>query len=66
MARIKISDLPTEFEISAAEMKSIQAGNTTLSSFTSHPWIIATPIATAIAVPTAIHDADSDEEEPSS
>ena len=64
MSRIKIEDLSKDREISKEEMKKISGGNP-LSVFNrlSNPWILSSLVASAIAIPVAIHDAD---DEPSS
>jgi len=55
MARIQISDLPEDSEISKEEMKKINGGFT--FSTLTNPWVIAGTVATAIAIPVAIHNA---------
>ncbi len=62
MARIQISDLPEDREITKEEMKKI-AGGFTFSTLTN-PWVIAGTVATAIAVPVAIHNAKDQPESP--
>ena len=55
MARIQISDLPEDSEITREEMKKINGGF--ILSTLTNPWVISGAIATAIAVPVAIHNA---------
>ncbi|MBW2053509.1 MAG: hypothetical protein JRF41_14640 [Deltaproteobacteria bacterium] len=58
MARIKIKDLPKDLKISPKEMKKITGGFTL--GLISTPWLLAPTVATAIAVPVALHGGDDD------
>ncbi|MBW2142326.1 MAG: hypothetical protein JRG97_14885 [Deltaproteobacteria bacterium] len=61
MARIKIKDLPKDLKISPKEMKKITGGDTfNTLGLSGSPWILAPIIATAIAVPVALHGGDDD------
>ncbi len=63
MARIKIKDLPKTQRVSREEMRKVMGGGE-LARFNfllSNPLPIAGTVATAVAVPVAIHDADDEE-----
>ena len=55
MARIKIKDLPKNITVSKEEMKKISGGYTSALNFLSSPWALAGIVATAIAIPVAVH-----------
>ena len=50
-------------ELSEQELESVSAGGPFVGSMLTSPWVIGGLIATAIAVPTAVHD-DEDDERP--
>jgi hypothetical protein len=58
MARIKIKDLPKDTFISKEEMKKVLGGNPLFTGFLDTPWILGGTIATAIAIPVALHTDD--------
>lgn len=58
MARIKIKDLPKDMIINKAEMKQVLGGNPLFTRFPDTSWITAGIVATAIAIPVALHPDD--------
>lgn len=61
MTRIKINDLQKDHTISREEMKKITGGyyhRPGRLEFLTNPWVLGAIVATAIAVPLAIHDSD--------
>ena len=55
MARIKIKDLPKDMQVSQQEMRNVLGGYTPALNFLSSPWAVAGIVATAIAIPVAVH-----------
>ncbi len=58
MARIKIKDLPKNMIVSKEEMKKISGGYGPVLNMIRDPWIVAGIVATAIAIPVALHPDD--------
>ena len=58
MARIKIKNLPKNMTVSKEEMKKISGGYGPVLNMIGNPWIVAGIVATAIAIPVALHPDD--------
>jgi hypothetical protein len=58
MARIKIKNLPKNMTVSKEEMKKISGGYGQVLNMIRDPWIVAGIVATAIAIPVALHPDD--------
>ena len=55
MAKIRIEDLPKHRRVSDQEMRQVTGGGP-YRNILSNPWVLGTIVATAIAVPIAVHD----------
>ena len=59
MTRIKIEDLPKDKKINNKEMqKIVGGGGRPVLNFLTNPWALGSIVATAIAIPLALHDDD--------
>ncbi|MBW2060986.1 MAG: hypothetical protein JRI95_05405 [Deltaproteobacteria bacterium] len=61
MPRIKIKDLPKDMTISKEDMKKVTGGDPgygRIGQYLSNPWVLSGVVATAIAIPLAIDNAD--------